>query len=183
MGKIKIWEIINDTNAFRSFNFYDTKQLLSIEEKLDQGNFSLIDWVPIRVELFEDELSKETNKEVSDFMQLPGYTVNKKAKELYEELVSETVMFLPIITPVGEYWTMNIKLVNCLDQTNSEIKRFPNGNILRVIKYSFSYEKVRNLLIFRIPEMEGKALYVTEKFKEIYEKNELTGLIFLPIVE
>ncbi len=181
MGETKIWEIVSNTNAFRSFTFSDTKQLLSIEEKLDQGMFTLSDWFPIRVELFEDELNEEKNKGVSDFMQLPGYTLNKKAKELYEELVSETVMFLPIITPVGEYWTMNIKHVNCLDLIKSEFKRFPNGRILRVIKHSFVNEIVRNLLIFRIPEMGGKALYVTEKFKEIYDKNELTGLIFLPI--
>ena len=49
---------------------------------------------------------------------------------------------------------------------------------MRVIKYVFKIEKLRNTTIFKLPEFPKGISYVTENFKNIVEKNNIKGFKF-----
>jgi len=49
---------------------------------------------------------------------------------------------------------------------------------MRVIKYAFRTEKLKNASIFKLPEFPNSISYVTEEFKKIVEDNNITGFKF-----
>lgn len=49
---------------------------------------------------------------------------------------------------------------------------------MRVIKYVFRAEKLKNSTIFKLPEFPNGISYVTEEFKKIVEENNITGFKF-----
>jgi len=78
------------------------------------------------------------------------------------------------------FYVINVTdLIDCLDYDNSEIKRFPSsGRVMRVIKYVFKIEKLRNTTIFKLPEFPKAISYVTEEFKNVVEENNIKGFKF-----
>lgn len=61
----------------------------------------------------------------------------------------------------------------------SELKLFPSsGRVMRVIKYVFRTEKLKNVTIFKLPEFPKGISYATEEFKKVVEENNITGFKF-----
>ena len=49
---------------------------------------------------------------------------------------------------------------------------------MRVIKYVFKIEKLKNVTIFKLPEFPKAISYVTEEFKNVVEENNIKGFKF-----
>lgn len=67
--------------------------------------------------------------------------------------------------------------MNALNQENSDLKRFKDGGVMRIVRYEFQPELVRTGTIFKIPEERGR-IYVTDKFVQRVKDLELTGFEF-----
>jgi len=53
-----------------------------------------------------------------------------------------------------------------------------NGKRGRLIKSAFDHRKIKNATIFQVPESIQNRFYVSEHFKQAYDKSGLSGLIF-----
>lgn len=49
---------------------------------------------------------------------------------------------------------------------------------MRVIRYAFRTEKLKNATIFKLPEFPNGISYVTEIFKNVVEENNIKGFKF-----
>jgi hypothetical protein len=134
-------------------------------------------------ELYRDEEGEEEKKPIGDFVQLFGPSINLKAKEILEPYIGNTVEFLPLKTDLGTYFTLNVSLVDCLDVSRSELKRFHDGGIMRVERYAFYENRLKDIHLFHIPEIKGSRWFVSNEFKILVEANSLQGLLFYPIAE
>lgn len=173
--------IRTNSNQYRSFDYLDRPQVNDPMDKVDLG-LSLKDvWSPISVTLYEDKDQTQNDKITANFMWFLGITVDKKAKNILAPLIDHSVEFLPLITSVGEYWVINISVIDCLNVNDSVVRKFKEGRIMDVTKYAFYEEKIKNVHIFLIPELLSISVFVSDEFKQIYEENGLTGLLFSPV--
>lgn len=66
-----------------------------------------------------------------------------------------------------------IEVVDCLDYDRSKIKRYLSFNrVMDVIQYVFVKSKLRDKVIFKLPEFVSRKIYVTEEFKKAIEEND-----------
>lgn len=186
MGTV-IWIAQIDSDNYRSFKplpEYE-KNWLEWVDKFKKGDALIKEWKQIEMDLFEgDENGKnvEGKKPIPDFAM--GYVVrccSEKARRTIAPLVKGQVEFLPLTTPVGTYYEMNIQRIECLDVERSTVKRFKDGGILRVIKYSFLWDCLEGQHIFWAKGIGTYPTFVSDEFKRLVEENGLTGLLFHPV--
>jgi hypothetical protein len=77
------------------------------------------------------------------------------------------------------YWLFYItNVLDALDVEKSELKRFSDGGVMRIVSYVFKPEAVRDQMLFTLPQRPGTNRCVTDRFVEIAKANGLTGVEF-----
>lgn len=187
----KIWITRTNPDRYRSFGptqaFFD--KYIEWVDKFHEPKLLASEWPLVEMELYAGEPGKERKerkKPTPDFAR--GYIImscSERARLIIEPLVNGQVEFLPLITPVGTYYEMNIQRIECLDVEHSIVGRFKDGEIMRVEKYAFFWENLRGQHIFWVKELGKTPTFVSDAFKRIFEQNGLTGLEFfaVPLVE
>jgi hypothetical protein len=175
------WIIYCDSNKYRTFDVYDHQKYFDIVRDLYSGVPLIDSWTKLSVQLYADDKGKEQNKPYSDFMHLSEMTINCKAKQLLDEMISRNTEYLPIDTPIGDYWLLNIYPVDCINLENSIVEYFSDGGVLNIEVFDFYYEKIQGTHIFITPELRSRAVFVTQTFKQYYSDNKLSGLLFCPV--
>jgi hypothetical protein len=176
-----VWTIVSDSNKYRSFTIHDNSQYLHRLEILNRGQKLGNLWEPLYVELYHDEEGWEQNKPIGDFIQLFGPSINKKARNILEPLIGNTVEFLPLETSTGLFWALNVSWINCLDLPRSDVKYFSNGKVLSVERYSFFEERLKDIHMFHIIELRASGWFVSDEFRKAVEDNDFQGLLFYPV--
>ncbi len=186
----KVWIARIDVENYRLFEptpeFFD-KCVEWINKFREERLFSQ-EWQPVEMVLFEGEKGKkrkERRKPIADFTS--GYVVDacsERARAVIEPLVRGQVEFLPLITPVGMYFEMNLQRLSCLDVERSEIDYlYPEEKrkIFQVKKYAFRWDALKDQHIFWIREVGKTPTFVSDEFKNLVEEHGLTGLEFYPV--
>lgn len=150
---------------------------------LKAGGPLLESWEPVLLELYQDENREQIQLPVPDFtMGVVTIAMSATALELLQPLVYRSVEFLPLLTPFGPYYEMNVNRVDCLDVSNSIVKRYDHsGLVMSVQKYSFHWDKLNGVHIFLLPELGLSTFFVSNRFKLEVKENNLTGLDFFPV--
>jgi len=181
-NKHLFWETITDPNTYQSFQLLDQRRALNLLDELNRNDKRLSEsWKIVDVTFFRGDDGIDEHKPLGDFVDFIGPAVSVKARSILEPLISNTVEFLPLKADTGVYFAMKVHWVDCLDVENSKVKGFDDGAIMRVIEYAFHWDRLEDIHIFHLPKLCGSSLFVSDKFKEVVEKNKLEGLIFYPI--
>lgn len=105
--------------------------------------------------------------------------ISRRAAQVFSANLNGKIQLLPIIHDQHDYVIVNvINVIEALDYRNAEIKRLSSGAIQDIVKYSFNEQLLRDELLFKIPEYPETKIFVTGKFKEIIELNNLIGFRF-----
>lgn len=183
MNTDKYWIIRKNLNEFRFFTrdknarpFIDGINLLTTGKSLSEI------WEPVLLPLYPGDEGKEEmelSKPIPDFSRgVFGLAISKKAYSFLQPLIANQVIFLELNTEAGLYYELDIQKVNCVDLEKSAKVLFPSGKIMRIEKYKFHWESLINIHIFRALNVVLSPDFVSEQFKDIVEKNNLTGLTF-----
>ncbi len=109
-----------------------------------------------------------------------GYIViDEQAKEILMSHIGHEVELLPIDIEGQPHYIVNIiNVIDCLDKENSEIKYFKSNptKIMRIVKHVFHEEHTVDSFMFKLPSITP--MFCTQKFKDLVEQNEITGLRF-----
>lgn len=127
----------------------------------------------------KDEINKPIGDVVSS-INISCYIINEKAyKILYPYLKKHSQIFR-LENENEIFYVINVTdVIDCLDYEKSELKLFPSsGRVMRVIRYAFRTEKLKNATIFKLPEFPNGISYVTERFKNVVEENNIKGFKF-----
>lgn len=134
-------------------------------------------WLPVPVDLVKMKLS-------GDFPSMSGLvTFSEKAWRILEPIIKEKVETLSLLCKEGLFYAINILDMALIDLEKAEVKRFSDGEIIRIKKYAFKKDTVVGKQIFTPKGLSYSSPIVSETFKEIVEKNELKGLIFKKVWE
>jgi len=146
----------------------------------------IFDCVPVKERNFDriypSKYKDEIDKPIGDVfsVEVSSFILNEKSyKILYPYLKNHSQIFR-LKNENKIFYVINvIDVIDCLDYEKSELKLFPSsGRVMRVIKYAFRTEKLKNASIFKLPEFPNSISYVTEEFKKIVEDNNITGFKF-----
>jgi hypothetical protein len=136
-------------------------------------------WTPVRVDIGSPE------KSISDFPYLTSGTLicSDRALQVLLPIIADGVEVLPLQASVGSYQAIHVlEVIDCLDHDLSEFERLTSGNILRIVRYAFKPDYLKEKNIFKIPERKG-TIFVSDLFKSFVEEQGLLGIVFSKVWE
>ena len=91
---------------------------------------------------------------------------------------------LPVIYPRQQYFAYNVtSVIDALDEAESTLRRFTTGRVMSIDNYAFRPDRVRELRIFKIPQLPRAFIFVTDSFADPVRKAGLTGFVFEKVWE
>lgn len=173
--KVKVYELWMD-HTYRTYE----------SNPKDGYKSYMFDGVPVKernfAKIYPSKYKDEIDKPIGDVfsVEISSFILNEKSyKVLYPYLKNHSQVF-KIKSDNKIFYVVNVTdIIDCLDYEKSELKCFPSsGRVMRVIKYVFKIEKLKNTTIFKLPEFPKGISYVTENFKNIVEENNIKGFKF-----
>ena len=172
---MKIWQLYFEVDKYD--NIIPISEFSADEIQSFDGRSKKYTWKPLPVKRMEPEKKLE----LSD---APGFIIpvfSKKALEILFPLVQNSVEVLELEFPEKEFWGINvISMLDVIDYSKSKYKTFSDGKrIMAFQKYAFRMcdELVSND-IFKIVDEKRRRAFVSDRFKETVEKNNLSGFLF-----
>lgn len=137
-------------------------------------------WKPLKISWENDKNKK------SDIPQLGAnfLMVNNKILSCLNNIWDKDVEILPMLYEGDdEYSLVNIyRVVNCIDFELSEYKLYKAcDEIQKMKKYILKPETLDEVIIFRMDKYINGNIFATDKFKEVIEKNNISGLSFCKV--
>lgn len=182
---MKIWQLKSSTDDYQTF------QLLNYEEdkKYFKTSFnstvSLSDsWTSKFIEITDEGYPSDS----PIFWGKSGVQIiSKKAKEVLEPIVSDSIEFLPLIhkSTHEKYYAMHVlRVLEALDINNTMFEKLSSGLIIGCEKFVFIPNVVQNEPIFKL-YINGKIhpnyLLVSDQFKNAVLESELKGFEFIEV--
>lgn len=123
----------------------------------------------------------EVNKPIGDVfsVDVSSFILNESSFRILYLYIKDHTQIFKIQHQDGLLYVINVTdVIDCLDYNQSDIKYFSSSNrVMRVIKYVFINSKLKNAIIFKLPEFPS-SIYVTEEFKKVVEDNQIKGFKF-----
>ena len=151
----------------------------------------LLTWRPIYVayNTSVDDTFDERHERVPNFPRLSGFiTCDENAKSVLHDLVSDHVDFLPLLSDKitdKQYFVFYPRIeLDCLDVERLEYGfSLPGKRRPYIETYAFQPDCIGDTPIFILPRGTRFDPFVSDRFKDAIESNNLTGLQFKKIWE
>ncbi|MBE5862793.1 MAG: hypothetical protein E7295_08080 [Lachnospiraceae bacterium] len=173
---MKIWKLsalLNEYVVLEGIKDYSLEEIRSFD-----GRRKSTEWDPLIVKRSIDSAKRE----LSDF---PGFILtpvfSERALRFLLDLIKDDVEVLKLNFDEGNYYAINvISVLDVLDYQKAKYKTFRDGKkIMWIEKYEFKMCKdLESSHIFKLIDEKRGDPFVSDEFKKIVEKNELTGFHF-----
>jgi hypothetical protein len=182
MAVFRIREDVNRYEWLTLANFDEVFE--SVYQKFD-GWPMKESWPQLYVEGYREE-DDEPECSSGDFRYVsglsPGIVLSKHAVDVLGPILVGNGELLPIHYSGAALFFFNVTcLADVLNFDKSDVVCFSTGGILTVERYVFDADKIPSNDLFKIAQMPLGDTFVSEKFKEMVEENELEGLLFHPV--
>lgn len=173
---MKIWQLNFEVDKYD--NIIPISELSADEIQSFDGRSKKNTWKPLLVKRMEPE----KRLELSD---APGFIIpvfSKKALEVLFPIVKNSVEVLELKFSEKELWGINvISILDVIDYSKAKYKTFGDGKrIMAFQKYAFRMcDELLSNNIFKIVDEKRRRVFVSDRFKEIVEKNNLSGFRFI----
>lgn len=172
-----VYELARDVERYKSLTMQDEDDFLRLP--IFDGKALSQEWRAYEVEFIRDELNEDLLPgDFPAFGTVP--TFSKRAVDALFDLLIENGELLPLNSSDGEFYAYNVlKVVNALDESRSDVKRFSDGGIMRVNTYAFYHRELAGQTIFKVPQLAQE--FVTDSFVRRVRKSRLTGFKFVEL--
>jgi hypothetical protein len=171
---LKIWKLGFDGN-YENVSYKDDKYFEYVDKNF-RGEKMADSWTLLEIETYyKGKKAKSGEKaDVLNFDSIPVFT--KRAVDVFKDELQENAEILPLKHDEYCCFAINvIRVLDCLDEKQSDIQRLTTGIIFRIKKYVFKKE-IEYPPIFKITTDGKISTFVTEQFIEKIEKNRIIGL-------
>lgn len=146
----------------------------------------MFDGVPVKErnfnKIYPSKYKDEIDKPIGDVfsVEVSSFILNEKSYKILYSYIKNEVQIFKIKNEKDNLYVVNVtNIIDCINHKKSEIKLFPStGRIMRVIKYVFKENLLKNVFIFKLPEFSNTHIFVTEDFKKVVEENDIKGFKF-----
>lgn len=135
-------------------------------------------WNPVEIKVVKSKKKKILSD--SPYLNAAAPIFSQKAVEVLNEFLDDSVELLDLNHQKSDkFYLINVvKVLDCIDHSKAEFRRFPNGRIMWCEKYAFHPEKVIGQHIFKIIDTPRGLVLVSDEFRDKVLENNLTGFIF-----
>lgn len=172
---MRIWQLHFEVDKYD--NLIPVKGFSADEIQSFDGRRKKETWKPLPVKRMEPQKKLELGD-------APGFTIpvfSKKALEVLYPMIQNSVEILELQLSEEEFYGINvISVLDVIDYSKSQYRTFSDGKrIMAFQKYVFrmSEELVKNDM-FKIIDERRRRAFVSDKFKQTVEENNLTGFKF-----
>jgi hypothetical protein len=142
-------------------------------------------WTPMPLRLLGKNPGSTQRRELKDVTGIqagfPYLLFATRVKAVLQSECGIIEQWLPVDFPEKEYWLLNVThTIDALDLTRTEIKRFRDGGINRILSYSFRHEAVAPEWLFKVTTSPYHML-CTEPFVALANAHGWSGLFFWPV--
>ena len=177
----KVYELQNDLENYAHFlETYEDVNNTFLDKYWKWKTIDLKTYEPVQYELLGSDTGKKNYQ--FDISRTNGLIIfSEKAIEVLKEILEQNGQIVPIITPskrkkfFGFYPNKNIYDDSIINLKKSDFAQYEKGKVFRRIVLNNQYPK--NDYIFTLASY-AMGCFVTEKFKEVVEKNDLKGFEF-----
>jgi hypothetical protein len=172
---MKVYELKSDVENYRWITMVREEDF-DVQSEFNGTPISAT-WKPYAVEPILDDLN--AGRSLSDFPTLGTIpTFSQRAADALLDLLVENGELLRLTSDAGQFYAYNVtRVVDALDQERSEVKRFQSsGRIMRVVRYEFLPDRIRNLAVFKVPQLPTE--FVTDSFVRRVQEAKLDGFDF-----
>lgn len=175
---MRIYQLHPDVESYRWLSLVDESEFGILSDLNDRSAGA--SWRPLAVEWIEDELND--GKPDSDFPTLGTTPVmTQRAVDSLLDLLVENGELLPLELGSTRYYAYNVtRNVDALDEGRSEIVRFSSGRVMRVSRYEFYPDRIRDLSIFKLPQLRSDVFATSVFYKRVRDAG-LSGFQFTEI--
>ena len=167
------YKIIPNSDKFYSVKSLD-KSLNDFQNKFYEVNLKQ-KWKPLKASFIKKGIC-------GDFASLIGFVVcTQKSFIALSPLVSDEIEFLELLVDTHKYYILNVIRKVPLDIEKSKFVNSSSGRIIMIDQYAFKDSDIKDMHIFNIEGVLSEGPLVSQKFKDLVEKNNLEGLIFKKI--
>ena len=75
----------------------------------------------------------------------------------------------------------NLNVIDALDEERSEIVRFDDGRIMKLVKPAFHAQRIAGKRCFTVPQMAASLMYLGDSVVDAIRNAALTGVDFKPV--
>ncbi len=174
--------VLKPTNDFRGL-VHNTDEGWEALRRFDGRQTFSANWAPLEL-VHDDDTPGERSLPAADFpdVGLPNILVlSDRAKSVLGDLLSKNGELLPLSGDGKGYWAFNVTTVHdVVDLEASEVVYFPSNpsKIMNIKRYVLKKRGDFNAPIFKVPEMAGLDILVSDDFKRRIESAGLTGLAY-----
>ncbi|MFZ5868250.1 MAG: imm11 family protein [Thermodesulfobacteriota bacterium] len=172
---MRIYIVQPDVNKYRGLYYTDSKDVVEFNRRFNgtpmKNTWNLQD----KFEFVSLRLPKGDVVGLSSHIPVFG----ARAVELLGDLLEGNGELLPITVGGVDYFVFNVtRVIDALDEANSEVDRFESGEIFDVDRYSFFPEPLEDATVFKIPHAVLQDVFVTNPFVERVQEAKLKGFKF-----
>ena len=137
-------------------------------------------WRPLRVRPLEEDLSLQSAPGDCPSLFSGEPTLSLRAAEVLDEILDGNGELLPLECEEGRYFIFNVtRVVDALDEMNSEIVRFANSQRVMTIKrFGFVPAQLEGVDVFKLPQLPLAHVFVTDNFVSRSRESGLLGFRF-----
>lgn len=139
-------------------------------------------WTPLKIEVDDDEDIHDLP--LGDFTLLSSHipVFSRKAAACLEDVLIGNGEMLPVLSERGEYYAYNVtSIIDALNVSASEIDYLSTGRLANIRRYSLYLDKLKDAVIFKLPQVTWLDVFVTDRFVKRVEKCQLFGFDFKPV--
>ena len=172
---MKVYTLRADVNTYRGVYYVNEDDVVDFNRRF-QGKSGKKIWTGKEEFRFVPaDLPKGDFPGLSTHIQVFSY----KAVKTLADLLEGNGQLFPIACETENYFVFNVtRVIDALDEANSDVERFSSGRIMDVDRYSFFPERVFGVHVFKIPELVLMDVFVTDPFVERVKTAGLKGFKF-----
>jgi hypothetical protein len=177
----KVYQLKSDLENYANFvEKYTDVHNMFIDKYWEWKSIDLNNYEPVKCELIHSGNNKKNYQ--FDVARINGLIIfSEKAIDVFKDILEKTGQIVPIITEskrkkfFGFFANKNIYDSSIINFKKSEYNQYEKGKVFHKIVLNNTYPK--NDYLFVLFD-EPMIVFVTEKFKNLVEKNDLKGFEF-----
>lgn len=172
---MRIWQLYFDVDKYE--NLVPVIKFSADEIQSFDGRRKKDVWTPVQVKRMEPEKKLELGD-------APGFTIpvfSRRALEILYPIIKDSVEVLELKFPEEEFYGINIiSVLDVIDYSKSQYRTFSDGKkIMAFQKYVFKMCRELEINnIFKIVDEKRRRAFVSDRFKNAVEENNLKGFKF-----
>lgn len=164
-----------DVEKYLSIYYSNSDDIVEFNRRFDGSSLKKSWTGKEEFEFGQDRLPKGDTPGLSSH--IPVFS--PRAVEILADLLKDGGELLPITCEGEDYFLFNVtRLIDALDQDESELERLSTGRIMAIDRYSFVKSRLMGVNIFKLPQKPLSYPYVTDAFVRRVEESGLKGFEF-----